>query len=156
MQQRQAFAPSFGRGACLAFAVLSLVVTTGCAGRTAVASPLLVDETGTVLASQFHFEYGIGFDGGTAEQRDEIHGTGAAAIEPPAGWDVRIAWGSRMCDRAPTVRVTGSEGRVTAVYVNNGPMVGRGECPAALVFHAVDLKTSRRPATDIVVVLTKD
>lgn len=110
-------------------------------------SPRLVDDIGAVQEYRFHLEP----DSGLRVSYDDIEaeGTGAIAVEPPTGWEIRIGWGARPCQRAPIVQVTGTDGQIRAIHVDYGPQLGPGECPDSLVIFGVDLRTSRPLAPDL-------
>jgi hypothetical protein len=131
------------RAAALAAALL---LTSACSGQP---QPQLIDDAGLVTDYQFHAtrDDSVAFD----HREIEAAGTGAIAVEPPAGWDIRVVWPAGSCQQAPTVQVIGTPEQVRAIHVDYGPEVGRGECPAELLIFGVDLKTSRPPAPDLAV-----
>jgi hypothetical protein len=134
----------------IALSALTLLVTGGC---TEQPSPRLIDETGTVAEIHFHVSPD---DGLALSHEDQLiaEEAGAVTVEPPPGWDIRIGWPVAPCQRAPTVRVAGTDGQITAIHVDYGPQLGPGECPSALVIYGVDLKTAGTPADDLVVTVT--
>jgi len=124
--------------------VAAFLLTSACSEQ----DPRLIDETGSV--TEFAFIMGPDLSASVSSEEIEAAGTGAVAVEHPEGWDIRVAWLTGSCYRSPTVRVTGADGRITAIHVDYG-RAPVGECPSDLTIYAVDLKVSRSPAADLTV-----
>lgn len=137
--------------ASMTLLVVMVLAFNGCTTQGAQDQPEagLVDETGAVLESRFHLDP---HGGGLPVRADEFDDdAGAVSLDPPLGWDIRVAWPAAPCQLAPTVTVTGNDEQITEIHVDRGPWLGPGECPAMLVMFGVDLRTSRSPAPDLVV-----
>lgn len=75
-----------------------------------------------------------------------------ALVEPPVGWDVRIVWQAHDCQRRPYVTLNSTSFRQPStsdsldmaydVHVDPGPLLVMAECDEAMVWRAIDLKTS--------------
>jgi hypothetical protein len=137
-----------------------LLAATACnqsANPPQTPEPHLIDETNTVQMSQFWFgrttEISVSDD-----EAARIERAGAVVLDPPPGWHIRVAWTAAPCETAPTVRLSGTEGRIATIVVTYGPQVGVDssadvpvDCPASLEVHGIDIKTSRPPGGDIAV-----
>jgi hypothetical protein len=120
--------------AIAAFLVVSLLVVRACEGP----APRLVDEMDAVREHQFH----LGPDSLAVEYDADAAEAGPVVAEAPSGWDLRVVWIGTPCQTAPTVRVDGSDGRITNIHVDYGPSVGLGSCPSMGVIFGIDLRFS--------------
>lgn len=120
--------------------------------------PELVDEAGVVRDWKFHL-----WDDGREPDLDVSFDerTGAVANTtnaPPPGWDLRIAWKSGPCGRAPTVTIEASSGALTSIVVEDPnvlPPDPLAACPAMAIPHAVDLKLEVTPPGETPVKLVR-
>src|SRR5690606_2882647 len=118
------------RGA--AVLVGALVLTSACSRQP---EPRLIDETG--LVTEYRFSTTPDNDLAIDYREIEVAGTGAIAVAPPPGWDIRVVWPAGHCLLSPTVRVTGTPEQVTTIRVDYGPEVGLGACPEELLIFGV-------------------
>ena len=99
----------------------------------------LVDESGTVSEWVYHPAPAV--DGlASLEDFEAMEEAGALAVPAPAGWDVRVVWGTSPCRTAPTIRLRGTASTISAIEVDYGPQPRGGDCPSSLEIHAVDLR----------------
>jgi hypothetical protein len=84
------------------------------------------------------------------------NGGGVEVLEPPVGWDLRVGWAAGPCQQRPVVTLSGPRGPQQSellhhVRVAPGPHIGAGDCSAAEVWRAVDLKLTTAPTTGFMV-----
>jgi hypothetical protein len=84
------------------------------------------------------------------------NGHGVEVLEPPVGWDLRVGWAAGPCQQRPVVTLfrllrSGQPELLHEVRVAPGPHIGAGDCSAAEVWRAVDLKLTTAPTTGFTV-----
>jgi hypothetical protein len=75
---------------------------------------------------------------------------GALLVDPPDGWDVRIAWQASPCQRRPSVTLLGRPAELHDILIRPGPHLDLDGCEQA-IWYALDVKTSQQPMPDLTV-----
>ncbi len=123
--------------------------SSGDVGRAAKEAELS-DETGVVQAWEFtsDVELSEGSDFGyLADAAAEFAGANEAwLVETDTPWDLRLVWSALPCQTAPTLSVETTDGEISVIRLDPGPVVSPDSehpgCEDMEVRHAIDMRTS--------------